>query len=360
MSGDPLKRSPLDEAHRALGAKMVGFGGWDMPLQYPDGTIAEHMACRTGSVAFDVSHLGTVRVSGAGSFDLLQEVLSNDLRKIEPGRAQYSHVLDPLDASVLDDVIVWWLDADLFDVMPNASNTDRVTSALEESATGQEITDTTGTRGVIAVQGPLAREHLGDFWPEAASVGRFRVKETSWEGTACTVAGTGYTGEDGVEIAAPADVVSSIWAGLVDHQVTPAGLGARDTLRLEAALPLHGHELGPGISTLQAQLGWVLGWDKASFRGRGPAAAELERGPVRILRGIATDGRKPPRQGQVVLLDDQPVGEVTSGNYSPVLGHGIAFALVAPEVGEGTAIEVDSRGTLLPGRVVPTPFVGRP
>ena len=175
----------------------------------------------------------------------------------------------------------------------------------------------------------------------------------------CTVAGTGYTGERGVEIAVPADAAAELWEAIVGAGIQPAGLGARDTLRLEAGLPLHGNELGPGITPLQAGLGWVVAWDKGDFRGRAALVAERERGVHRHLVGIATAGRRPPRTGCAVLLDGDPVGTVTSGNFSPVLGHGIALAFVPPTVGEGTAVEVDVRGTRLPGTIVPTPFVTR-
>ena len=190
--------------------------------------------------------------------------LTNDLSKIQPGRAQYTHLLDDADASVLDDIIVWWHPSSggeaVFDVMPNASNTDRVRAVIG----GRE---TTHDRAVIAVQGPTARTTVASFWPEAAEVGRFRVAHCTWRETPCVVAGTGYTGEDGIEIAVPADVAGSLWDALVAAGTVPAGLGARDTLRLEAALPLHGHELGPGITSLQAGLGWVVAWDKGEFPG---------------------------------------------------------------------------------------------
>jgi aminomethyltransferase len=347
------RTSPLDAAHRALGAKMVPFGGWDMPLAYASGTLAEHQACRERGVVFDVSHLGTVRVEGADALDRLQHALTNDLGKVRPGRAQYTHLLDEGDGSVLDDIIVWWVDDEVFDVMPNASNTARVVAAIG----GQDIT---ATRAIIAVQGPAAREHLAAIAPDAAGVGRFRVAQTSVGGAPCTVAGTGYTGEDGVELFVPADAAPSVWEALLGTGLVPAGLGARDTLRLEAGLPLHGHELGPGITPLQAGLGWVVAWDKeGGFRGRDALVAERERGVARRLRGLAVEGRRPPRAEQPVLLEETEVGRVTSGNFSPVLGHGIALAFLPPEVDEGTVVAVDVRGDLLPARVVPTPFVAK-
>jgi aminomethyltransferase len=347
------RRSPLDAAHRRLGAKLVGFGGWQMPLSYPAGTVAEHLACRRGAVAFDVSHLGTVRLEGADAFDRLQATLTNDLAKIGPGRAQYTHLLDAADASVTDDIIVWWVADDRFDVMPNASNTSRVLEAIGGA-------DTTASRAIIAVQGPTARAQLAAVTPEAASVPRFAVRSFEWRGAQCVAAGTGYTGEDGVECAVPAGLAEAFWEAVLATGIPPAGLGARDTLRLEAALPLHGHELGPGITPLQAGLGWVVAWDKPSgFRGKPALAAERDRGVARRLRGLATAGRQPPRQGHAVLVDGKPAGEVTSGNFSPVLGHGIALGFLPPHVEPGAAVELDVRGRRLPADVVPLPFVAK-
>jgi aminomethyltransferase len=341
---------PLFDAHVALGAKLSPFGGWEMPLAYPAGTLAEHKACREDAAVFDVSHLGTVRVEGADALDRLQAALTNDLTRIGPGRAQYTHLLDEADASVLDDIIVWWVAEDRFDVMPNASNTDRVLAAIGG-------TDVTRSRAVLAVQGPAARERLATISPEAAAVPRFAVAQVDVLGAPCVVAGTGYTGEDGVELAVPAEAAAPLFQALLDAGVAPAGLGARDTLRLEAGLPLHGHELGPGITPLQAGLGWVVAWDKGEFRGRAALDAERQRGVARRLRGIITAERRPPREHQAVLVAGEQVGETSSGNFSPTLGHGIALAFLAPTVVPDDAVEIDQRGTLVPGRVVKTPFV---
>ncbi|MCH9835708.1 MAG: glycine cleavage system aminomethyltransferase GcvT [Ilumatobacter sp.] len=350
-----LRQSPLAEQHRALGAQMVDFGGWEMPIAYPSGTISEHLACRSSAAAFDVSHLGTMRVEGDDAFERLQETLTNDLTKIGPGRAQYTHLLDADNASVLDDIIVWWHprndgESDVFDVMPNASNTDRVVAALDG-------VDTTASRAVIAVQGSAAQSLIEPVFSTAATVGRFRVAHCTWKGINCVVAGTGYTGESGFEIAVPADCAGELWDAILATGVTPAGLGARDTLRLEAGLPLHGHELGPGITSLQAGLGWVVAWNKADFVGRNAALAERQRGAARRLVGIATDGRRPARAGCAVFVGGTTAGEVTSGNFSPVLGHGIAMALVATEHQSGTEVMVDVRGKGLPGRIVDMPFL---
>jgi aminomethyltransferase len=347
MGGD-LRHAALESAHEALGAKLVEFGGWLMPVAYPSGTLHEHRTCRTSAVVFDVSHLGTVRVEGSGAFDQLQAALTNDLRKVEPGRAQYTHLLDQ-DASVLDDIIVWWVDETTFDVMPNASNTDRVVAAL-----GGE--DTTTTRCILAVQGPEARQRVAKVSEAAANVKRFRVERVEVAGAPCTVAGTGYTGEDGVEIAVPVDAAPAVWDALLAAGVEPAGLGARDTLRLEVGLPLHGHELGPGITPLQANLGWVVGWDK-DFTGKAALLAEREAGPKRLLKGMVIEGRQPARDGAVVSSGGREVGVVTSGNFSPMLETSIALGFLTPSVEIGDAVTFDVRGRTLNGKVVKLPFV---
>ena len=354
--------SPLDHVHRTIGAKMVPFGGWDMPLSYADGTLAEHRACRHGAVVFDVSHLGTVRVSGPDAFTVLQRAFTNDLNRVEPGRAQYTHLLDPKDASVVDDIIIWWIDPETFDVMPNASNTDRVTGALQQIVMSMDgITidagDITSERAILAVQGPQSRALLASVDEAIASVARFDVRRLDWRGVPIVVAGTGYTGEEGVEIAVPTPHAAELWSAIIDAGITPAGLGARDTLRLEAGLPLHGHELGPGITSLQAGLGWAVRFDKGPFRGSEALAAERDRGVSRRLAGLVTEGRRPPREGSPVLRDGVVVGEVTSGNFSPELGHGIALAFLPPDATVGDQFTIDVRGTLLDATVVKPPFV---
>jgi len=354
--------SPLDQVHRSIGAKMVPFGGWDMPLSYADGTLAEHRACRHSAVIFDVSHLGTVRVTGGDAFAVLQRAFTNDLNRVKPGRAQYTHLLDEETASVVDDIIIWWVDPETFDVMPNASNTDRVTGAIEEiaqslSGVSVEARDVTAERAILAVQGPQARALLESIDPAIASVARFDVRRVEWSGIGLVVAGTGYTGEDGVEIAVAAAHAAQLWNAIVDTGVKPAGLGARDTLRLEAGLPLHGHELGSGITSLQAGLGWAVRFDKGSFRGSDALAEERDRGITRRLFGLVTEGRRPPREGSAILLDGAIVGEVTSGNFSPELGHGIALGFLPTDATVGDVYEIDVRGTMLEARVVQTPFV---
>jgi aminomethyltransferase len=358
-----VKHSPLDAEHRALGARMAPFGGWEMPIQYT-GVLEEHRACRERAVVFDVSHLGSVVVQGRGAFATLQWAFTNDLDRIGPARAQYTHLLDPDDAHVVDDIIVWWTSPGVFLVMPNASNTAPLVDALGEAALfhgrGEcTVTDVTADRAVLAVQGPEARALLADVVPRATDVPRFAVDRVDFGGAPGWVAGTGYTGEDGVELHVPAEQAVSCWRALLDAGITPAGLGARDTLRLEAGLPLHGHELGPGITPQQAGLGWVVRFDKGDFRGKAPLVAERDRGVARRLRGLATEGRQIPREGQAVARDGVVVGEVTSGNFSPTLGHGIALAFLPPDTAEGDPVTVDVRGRDVPAIVTKLPFVRR-
>ncbi len=353
-------QTPLDAEHRALGGRMVDFAGWEMPIRYGS-VLDEHRACRTGAVVFDVSHMGSVWVRGPGAFAALQGLLTNDLTRIGPGRAQYTHLLDE-DASVVDDLIAWWVGEEEFLVVPNASNTAPALAALQVAASdapgGADVENVTEQRAMLAVQGPEARRLLTDLAPEAAAVAHFGASATTLPGGASgLVGGTGYTGEDGVELFVPVEAAVDVWRALLDAGVVPAGLGARDTLRLEMGYPLHGHELGPGITPLQAGLAWVVGWDKPVFAGRDALLAERERGPARRLAGILLADRQVPRAECPVLIDGEVVGEVTSGNVSPVLERGIALAFLPPGTKAGTAASIDIRGRLAGGEVVKTPFI---
>ena len=343
------RRPFLYDAHLGLGAKIVPFGGWEMPLQYATGTVAEHLACRGDAVVFDVSHLGTVRCDGPEMFAVLQRTLTNDLTKIAPGRAQYTHLLND-EGFVVDDIIVWWIGAHEFDVMPNASNTSGVTSALPG-------VDVTSERCVLAVQGPRARAKAAVVDSRFGEVARFTVTRFDFRGVEVRVAGTGYTGEAGIEIAAPNEVAEEILERLVAAGVTPAGLGARDTLRLEAALPLYGHELTLHSTTLEARLGWVLGWKKETFRGRASVERERDRGVARFLTGIAVEGRQPLRDGAEVFVAGERVGVLSSGNFSPTLERGIGLGLFSRALEPGCAVTVALRGREIDASVVALPFV---
>lgn len=342
-------RPYLYDIHVAHGAKIVPFGGWDMPLQYSQGTVAEHLATRHDATVFDVSHLGTVRCDGNGLFDHLQRTLTNDLRRIGPGQAQYTHLLNN-DGGVVDDIIVWWVGEHEFDVMPNASNTSGVTAVLPG-------VDITSTRCVLAVQGPRARERVAAVDPRFAQVPRFAVHRFDFGSVEVRVAGTGYTGEDGIEIAVPNDAAGDLFERIIAAGVQPAGLGARDTLRLEAGLPLHGHELSPAITPLQARLGWVIGWDKEEFVGREALERERARGPHRLLTAIATTTRQPLREGADIVRDGHVVGQLTSGNFSPILEHGIGLGFVEGGAEVGEPLSISMRGREVSASVVKSPFV---
>lgn len=356
-----MRTSPLDAIHRALGARMMEFGGWEMPLQY-SGVLEEHEACRLDAAVFDVSHLGSVEVQGPGAFAALQWAFTNDLHRIKPGQAQYTHLLDPDDAHVVDDIIVWWVEVDSFIVMPNASNTAPILSVLTDAVADASVTtvrDITAERAVLAVQGPNARARLASVVPAAATVGRFSVARVAWRDTMLVVAGTGYTGEDGVEIQVPRDAAPELWNALTAAGIQPAGLGARDTLRLEMGYPLHGHELGPGITPLEAGLGWVVRTDKGPFRGRDALTARADAGVTRLIFGLRGASRQIPRAGCPVFLEDEEVGSVSSGGFSPTLGCGIALAFLDPTIGEGHSVEIDIRGRRVPAEVVSLPILAR-
>ncbi|HEV3363446.1 MAG TPA: glycine cleavage system aminomethyltransferase GcvT [Acidimicrobiia bacterium] len=353
-------QTPLDAEHRALDGRMVDFAGWDMPIRYGS-VLDEHRACRTAAVVFDVSHMGSAWVRGPGAFAALQGLLTNDLGKIGPGRAQYTHLLDE-DASVVDDLIVWWVGEEEFLVIPNAANTVPALAAVEAAAAaapgGAEVDHVTEQRALLAVQGPEARRRLADLAPEASAVAHFGVSATRLPGGASGfVGGTGYTGEDGVELFVPVKAAVAVWRALLEAGVVPAGLGARDTLRLEMGYPLHGHELGPGITPLQAGLGWVVGWEKPAFTGREALLAEKEHGPARRLAGILLSDRQVPRAECPVRIDGAVVGEVTSGNVSPILERGIALAFLPSGTKPGTPVDIDIRGRTASGEVVKPPFI---
>ena len=348
-----MRTSPLNAWHRRADAKLVEFGGWEMPLAYSSGTVAEHLACRQAAAVFDVSHLGTVRVRGEGSFDVLQRLLTNDLAKIGPGRCQYTHLLTPA-GGVADDIIVWWRDGDVFDVMPNASNTERILSALASSG-APDVADVTADRAVIALQGPSAVEILEKAFSGVTIPGRFRVLEAELCGAGCQIAGTGYTGEPGVEIAIDAAASEQAWSQLVEAGATPAGLGARDTLRLEAGLPLHGHELGTDMTPLDAGLDWVIGWQK-DFIGKAALVEQRERGLRRRLVGLMTATKRPPRAEMEVTSGGEVIGIVSSGNYSPCLEVGIALAFVDAAIANGAIVEINARGSRIEATVSELPF----
>ncbi|HEX2369140.1 MAG TPA: glycine cleavage system aminomethyltransferase GcvT [Acidimicrobiia bacterium] len=346
-----MARSPLFEEHSSLGARFTDFGGWEMPLQY-QGVLAEHNAVRQGVGVFDVSHLGRVSIEGDGTTPLLRQLLCNDIADVAPGRAQYSMVLNE-HGGVEDDVIVWRWAEDRAWVLPNASNYDKVVGLLRSQATaGTVVEPLRESTALLAVQGPDAPGLLADVLE--AAPGRFRLVETEGPSGTCWAAGTGYTGERGGEIAVANEHAPALWQALVAGGAVPCGLGARDTLRLEMGYPLWGQDLDPDTTPLEADLGWVVGWNH-DFIGREALEKQQREGLSRALTGFEMADRAIARHGYPVRAG-KATGVVASGNFSPTLGRGIGLAFLSPPA-EGEAVEIEIRGVWHPARYVKPPFV---
>ena len=361
MSNGALKTSPLHEKHVALGAKMADFGGWEMPIEYPGGgVVREHTAVRTSVGVFDVSHLGKARVHGPGAKDFVNACLANDLNRIEPGKAQYTLCCNE-SGGVVDDLIAYLRSDDDVFLIPNAANTAAVVERLQAAAPeGIEVENLHEGYGVIAVQGTKSDEVLEALGLPAGH-GYMSFVETQWQGHPVIVCRTGYTGERGYELVPAWGVAAELWDALLraaePYGGLPCGLGARDTLRTEMGYALHGNELSPDITPVQARVGWAVGWKKDAFWGREALTAEKATGPARVAWGLLATGRGIPRAHCAVLADGERVGEVTSGTFSPTLRNGIALALLAPSVTEGDEVVVDVRGREVTARVVRPPFV---
>ena len=352
-----LSQTPLHSRHVDLGAKMADFGGWDMPIEYA-GTVTEHTAVRESAGVFDVSHMGYTEITGPGAIAWLNTVLGNDLDRVGAGQAQYSLLCDE-SGGVIDDLIVYRIDDDHAFMIPNASNSDAVVAAITAAAVGSGITvaDKREDFGILAIQGPRSDAVLESVGlPYGHDYMTF--VRASWQSSPVVVCRTGYTGERGYEILAPAAVVTDLWDAVVGAGATPAGLGARDTLRTEMGYPLHGHELSLDITPVQAGLVWAVGWDKPEFAGRDALTAERAAGPHRRLRGLVAVERAIPRPGMPVLsADGATVGEMTSGTFSPTLKQGIGLALLDPAIAEGDEVIVDVRGRQARFTVTKPPFV---
>ncbi|GAB3237073.1 glycine cleavage system aminomethyltransferase GcvT [Glycomyces halotolerans] len=348
--------SPLHPRHLEQGAKFAPFAGWEMPLHYAGGVLAEHGAVRTSVGVFDVSHLGKVWVAGSGAAALVNRCLTNDLDRIGSGGAQYTLCCDP-DGGVVDDLIAYRLSDDEILLIPNAANAAEVARRLEEAAPpGVEIRNAHRSLAVLAVQGPesprileyLGLPHEHDF---------MSFEERIVDGAAIIVCRSGYTGETGFELVVPAEAAGDLWDGMLVAGARPCGLGARDTLRLEMGYPLHGQDLGRDITPVQARLNWAVGWDKPDFWGKTALVAEREAGPKRRLWGLEATGKGVPRARMAVLDGDRRVGETTSGTFGPSLKHGVALGLLDAEYRPGTELQLDVRGRRLGVRVVKPPFV---
>jgi len=361
MTETDVRHGPLEDLHRDLGAKLGPFGGWLMPIEYA-GTLSEHRAVRERVGLFDLSHLGKLDVVGPGAFDALQGLFTNDLRKVEIGRAQYHHLLNE-QGGVLEDLFVYRLGAERWFVVPNASNKDLVVSTL--GAAGAEVVDHDDWC-FLGIQGPRSHAVVGRLWPGAVELAFRGCRTVERFGAEIVLTRTGYTGERGFELFAPAGSAGELWDALIgagsDIGIEPCGLGARDVLRLEMGYPLYGQDLGPERTSLEAGLGWAISFDKGGFPGRDALLRQSEAGLPSRLRGLATaDRRHIPRSHQDVSSGGERVGEVTSGTFSPLLGHGVAMAYLSPAQAfePGAEVEIDIRGRPAPARVVTTPFVDR-
>jgi glycine cleavage system T protein (aminomethyltransferase) len=344
-----LLKTPLYERHVALGARLVPFAGWEMPVQY-EGVIPEHRAVRTDSGAFDVSHMGELLVEGAAARAFLQTVLSNDLDKIGEGKAQYT-LLTNEHGGIVDDLIGYELSPERFLLIVNAANREPDFAWLEERLPGEvEVRDVSDDYALIAVQGPRALERLG--LPEAPA---FTFADGEVGGVACTVNRTGYTGEQGVELLVEAGAAIELWDRVLDRGVVPCGLGARDTLRLEVCYPLHGNDITPETDAISAGLGWVCALDK-DFTGADELRRIKEAGPERRLAAFVMEEAGIPRQGMAIAEG----GEVTSGSHSPMLEVGIGMGYVPAGLAQpGSELTIDVRGRSRRARVVKKPIYSR-
>ncbi len=352
-----LKHTPLYQAHVDLGARMVDFNGWEMPVQY-QGILAEHQAVRQGCGIFDVSHMGRVAVSGAGSTAFLDRLYTNDFASLRPGRARYTLMCND-QGTILDDQVLFRRGTEDWLVIPNAGTFEKTLEhykAHRAAFPRITVTPTQERTAMMAVQGPKARETVAqmtdmDVW----AIGRFGHTEGKVGGVTATISRTGYTGEDGFELIVPAEKATDLWRKLIEAGATPCGLGARDTLRLEAGLPLYGHEIDETTNPIEAGLDRFVKLSK-DFIGAEALRRVEETGPTRRLAGFKVDGRGIPRAHQDILRDDTVVGHVTSGTFSPTLQIGIGMGYVPPNFENGTAIVIDIRGKNAEAHVVPLPF----
>jgi aminomethyltransferase len=357
-----LKKTPLYQRHLELGGKIIEFGGWMMPVEYT-GIIGEHKSVRNDAGLFDVSHMGEIHVTGEGAMQYIQRLVTNDISKAGPGRCIYSPMCYP-DGGVVDDLLVYkYSDTDLL-IVVNASNTDKDYEWFLKNADGREkIENISDSVAQIAIQGPKAEKilaRLTDAKLDEIKFYRF-VPEADVCGVKAIISRTGYTGEDGFEVYIPAGEAVKIWDSLLeagkDDGLVPVGLGARDTLRFEVALPLYGHEMSETITPVMAGLGKFVKFSKPEFNGRAPLAAQSEQGPAQVIAGVEMVGRGVARSGYEIFKDGKKIGRVTTGNYSPSLGKNLALALIdASFAAPGTRFDVMIRNRPVEAAVVALPF----
>ena len=361
-----IKKTPLNDAHRSLGARMVEFAGWDMPVQYT-GPIAEHLAVREQAGLFDVSHMGEIEIAGPNALAAVQRISCNDASALHVGQAQYTGLLTP-DGTFVDDMLVYRMAPSHFMLVVNASNAAKDYAWINEqikAAGGAAAVDTSSRYALIALQGPASQEvlqpltgvdldELKYYWFGHGEVASARA----------TISRTGYSGEDGFEIFVPPNMADRVWQALLESgrsaDVIPCGLGARDTLRLEAAMRLWGNDIDESTTVLEAGMGWIVGWNKTDFIGRDPIHDQKRDGVARKLVGFEMIDRGIARHGYPVLAGGRPVGVVTSGTQTPFLRKAIGMAYVPPTLSAvGTEIVIDVRGRPSKASVVAMPFYKR-
>lgn len=360
-SSGPLKKTPLNEVEKELGGRMVDFGGWELPVQY-SGIIDEHEAVRTKVGVFDVSHMGEVIVRGNEAIGLLQKTTCNDVSKLEDGRAQYNGLLYP-QGTFVDDILIYRMAADDYFVVVNASNTDKDYEWLRDQAKGMDVDvqNVSADYAQLAIQGPDAERVLQAMTDvNLANIKYYRFDQGTVDGAKAIVSRTGYTGEDGFEIyVSPADA-PRIMKKLAGAGVKPCGLGARDTLRLEAKMALYGNDIDDTTTPIQADLAWIVKLEKGDFAGRDVLQREKEEGPARKLVGFEMVDKAIARHGMTVVEGGKEIGVVTSGTHSPTLKKAIGLAyLPLDKSGQGNELTVLVRGKEARARVVPTPFYKR-
>ena len=366
-----LKKTPLNDAHRRMGGRMVDFGGWDMPVQYPAGTVEEHLRTRTHSGLFDVSHMGEIEVRGPEAISFVNFITSNDVTKLVDGQAQYT-ALTTSKGTVVDDLLVYRFAEDRLLLVVNAGTTDKdwdwIKAQLQKLGSNVEIRNLSSEYCQIALQGPDAVRILTPLTDLVLDdIKYYHFREGTVDGVPAIVSRTGYTGEDGFEVYAAADKAEQIWNKLLEagnfgaaDGILPCGLAARNTLRLEAGLALYGHEISDTTTLLEANLGWICKLNKGEFEGREALAQQKESGVTRRLVGFEITDRGIARDEQIVLVNGQQVGQVTSGSPAPFLKKSIGFAYVPVQfAGEGQEIQIDVRGRAVAAKIVKTPFYKR-